>query len=204
VITVADLSDHDGPTRVITLPIAVVAIVRSDRSRSPVVCRGAAGRARHGNYRVLMNLGDERLAATADQDLPPLDEKLLLACFEQTARPQAAAQARSDDSSQPLSRACFLPPLYGRTPPPSSNSSKTHRRHLEHPVQRHQRRAQPPFSSNGYAPVGRVAGHPPEWPNRYVSRRWRVDPLETIKTDAIPRCRAGVPDGARAIAIGLA
>ena len=47
-----------------------------------------------GNYRVLMNLADELLAIAADRDLPRLDEKLFLECFQQPARPKAAAQAK--------------------------------------------------------------------------------------------------------------
>jgi general secretion pathway protein A len=47
-----------------------------------------------GNYRVLMNLGDELLAIAADRDLPRLDEKLFLECFQQPVRPKAAAQAK--------------------------------------------------------------------------------------------------------------
>ena len=47
-----------------------------------------------GNYRVLMNLGDELLAVAADRDLPRLDEKLFLETFQQPARPKAAAQAK--------------------------------------------------------------------------------------------------------------
>ena len=47
-----------------------------------------------GNYRVLMNLGDELLAIAADRDLPRLDEKLFLESFQQPARPKAAAQAK--------------------------------------------------------------------------------------------------------------
>jgi hypothetical protein len=37
----ADLGDHDGPIRVITSPIPVIMIVRSERSRSAVACRHA-------------------------------------------------------------------------------------------------------------------------------------------------------------------
>lgn len=44
-----------------------------------------------GNYRVLMNLCDELLAVAADRELPRLDEKLFLECFQQPARPKAAA-----------------------------------------------------------------------------------------------------------------
>ncbi len=41
-----------------------------------------------------MNLGDELLAIAADRDLPRLDEKLFLECFQQPARPKAVAQAK--------------------------------------------------------------------------------------------------------------
>ncbi len=47
-----------------------------------------------GNYRVLMNLGDELLAIVGDRDLPRLDEKLFLESFQQPARRRAAAQAK--------------------------------------------------------------------------------------------------------------
>lgn len=43
-----------------------------------------------GNYRVLMNLGDELLAVAADRELPRLDEKLFLETFQQPARAKAA------------------------------------------------------------------------------------------------------------------
>jgi general secretion pathway protein A len=43
-----------------------------------------------GNYRVLMNLGDEMLAVAADRELPRLDEKLFLETFQQPARAKAA------------------------------------------------------------------------------------------------------------------
>lgn len=46
-----------------------------------------------GNYRVLMNLCDELLAVAADRELPRLDEKLFLECFQQPARPKAVAAA---------------------------------------------------------------------------------------------------------------
>jgi general secretion pathway protein A len=39
-----------------------------------------------GNYRVLMNLGDELLAAAVDRELPRLDEKLFLDVFNQPVR----------------------------------------------------------------------------------------------------------------------
>lgn len=41
-----------------------------------------------GNYRVLMNLGDELLAVAADRDLPRLDEKLYLEVFAQNPKPK--------------------------------------------------------------------------------------------------------------------
>jgi general secretion pathway protein A len=46
-----------------------------------------------GNYRVLMNLGDELLSVAADRELARLDEKLFLEVFAQTpkAKPQATA-----------------------------------------------------------------------------------------------------------------
>ena len=44
-----------------------------------------------GNYRVLMNLGDELLAVAAERELPRLDEKLFLEAFQQPARGKAAA-----------------------------------------------------------------------------------------------------------------
>jgi type II secretory pathway predicted ATPase ExeA len=49
-----------------------------------------------GNYRVLMNLGDELLAVAAERDLPRLDEKLFLEVFAPStkAKPVAAAAAR--------------------------------------------------------------------------------------------------------------
>lgn len=43
-----------------------------------------------GNYRILMNLCDEMLAVAADRELPRLDEKLFLECFQQPPRPKAA------------------------------------------------------------------------------------------------------------------
>lgn len=41
-----------------------------------------------GNYRVLMNLGDELLAVAADRELGRLDEKLFLEVFAQPAKPK--------------------------------------------------------------------------------------------------------------------
>lgn len=41
-----------------------------------------------GNYRVLMNLGDELLAVAADRELARLDEKLFLDVFAQTPKPK--------------------------------------------------------------------------------------------------------------------
>jgi type II secretory pathway predicted ATPase ExeA len=43
-----------------------------------------------GNYRVLMNLCDELLAAAAERELPRLDEKLYLEVFAQPQRPKPA------------------------------------------------------------------------------------------------------------------
>lgn len=47
-----------------------------------------------GNYRVLMNLGDELLAVAADRELARLDEKLFLEVFAQTPKPKTAVTAR--------------------------------------------------------------------------------------------------------------
>lgn len=47
-----------------------------------------------GNYRVLMNLGDELLAAGADRSLPRLDEKLYLEIFAPPQRQKAPAKKR--------------------------------------------------------------------------------------------------------------
>jgi general secretion pathway protein A len=47
-----------------------------------------------GNYRVLMNLGDELLSAAADRDLPRLDEKLFLEAFNQQPRATKAAAVK--------------------------------------------------------------------------------------------------------------
>jgi type II secretory pathway predicted ATPase ExeA len=44
-----------------------------------------------GNYRILMNLGDELLAVAADRELSRLDDKLYLEVFAQAQRPKAAA-----------------------------------------------------------------------------------------------------------------
>jgi len=41
-----------------------------------------------GNYRVLMNLGDELLAVAADREIARLDEKLFLEVFAQPAKPK--------------------------------------------------------------------------------------------------------------------
>jgi type II secretory pathway predicted ATPase ExeA len=43
-----------------------------------------------GNYRVLMNLGDELLAAATERELPRLDEKLFLDIFAQAPSKKAA------------------------------------------------------------------------------------------------------------------
>jgi len=47
-----------------------------------------------GNYRVLMNLADELLAAAAERDLPRLDDKLFLDVFGQTQKPKPSARKR--------------------------------------------------------------------------------------------------------------
>ena len=47
-----------------------------------------------GNYRVLMNLSDELLAAAADRDLPRLDEKLYFELFAQPQRPKPLTKKR--------------------------------------------------------------------------------------------------------------
>ncbi|MEJ7729171.1 MAG: ATP-binding protein [Polyangiaceae bacterium] len=47
-----------------------------------------------GNYRVLMNLGDELLAVAADRELARLDEKLFLDVFAQTPKVKPAAKKR--------------------------------------------------------------------------------------------------------------
>ena len=44
-----------------------------------------------GNYRILMNLGDELLAVATERDLPRLDDKLYLEVFAQAQRPKAAS-----------------------------------------------------------------------------------------------------------------
>lgn len=43
-----------------------------------------------GNYRVLMNLGDELLSVAADREIARLDEKLYLEVFAQTPKPKPA------------------------------------------------------------------------------------------------------------------
>ena len=47
-----------------------------------------------GNYRVLMNLADELLAAAAERNLSCLDEKLYLEVFAQPVRPKTVARKR--------------------------------------------------------------------------------------------------------------
>jgi hypothetical protein len=47
-----------------------------------------------GNYRVLMNLGDELLAVAADREMARLDEKLFLDVFAQTPKAKPAAVAK--------------------------------------------------------------------------------------------------------------
>ncbi len=44
-----------------------------------------------GNYRVMMNIGDELLAAAAERDLPTLDEKLYFDVFKPAHKPARAA-----------------------------------------------------------------------------------------------------------------
>jgi hypothetical protein len=54
-------------------------------------------RPRRGNYRVLMNIGDEPLSVAADRDLPRLDERLFPAystAFNQQPRYTKAAAKR--------------------------------------------------------------------------------------------------------------
>jgi general secretion pathway protein A len=47
-----------------------------------------------GNYRVLMNLSDELLAAAAERDLPRLDEKLYLEVFAHAPRLKPSGKKR--------------------------------------------------------------------------------------------------------------
>jgi general secretion pathway protein A len=47
-----------------------------------------------GNFRVLMNLGDELLAVAAERELARLDEKLFLDVFAQTPKPKTGAAQR--------------------------------------------------------------------------------------------------------------
>jgi hypothetical protein len=47
-----------------------------------------------GNYRVLINLADERITVAADRDLPRLDEKLYLDVFGQPPKPKPPARRR--------------------------------------------------------------------------------------------------------------
>ena len=47
-----------------------------------------------GNYRVMMNIGDELLHAAAERQQPRLDEKLYLEVFAQPAKPKAAGKKR--------------------------------------------------------------------------------------------------------------
>ena len=48
-----------------------------------------------GNYRVLMNLCDELLAAAVDRELRILDEKLFMDTFAPPTRPKPGAKRRS-------------------------------------------------------------------------------------------------------------
>src|SRR5580658_3424150 len=47
-----------------------------------------------GNYRVLMNLGDELLTVAADRNLPRLDEKLYFEVFAQPTKPKSPTPTR--------------------------------------------------------------------------------------------------------------
>lgn len=47
-----------------------------------------------GNYRVMMNLGDELLAAAAERELPRLDEKLFLDVFAAPVQPRTASKRK--------------------------------------------------------------------------------------------------------------
>jgi hypothetical protein len=47
-----------------------------------------------GNYRVLMNLADELLAAGAERELPRLDEKLFLEVFGPAPKPKSPTRKR--------------------------------------------------------------------------------------------------------------
>ena len=47
-----------------------------------------------GNYRVLMNLADELLAAATERELPRLDEKLFLEVFGQAPKPRSHSRKR--------------------------------------------------------------------------------------------------------------
>lgn len=47
-----------------------------------------------GNYRVLMNLSDELLAAATERELPRLDEKLFLDTFNQQPKASKPAAKR--------------------------------------------------------------------------------------------------------------
>jgi type II secretory pathway predicted ATPase ExeA len=47
-----------------------------------------------GNYRVLMNLADELLAAAAERELPRLDEKLFLEVFGAAPKPKSSTRKR--------------------------------------------------------------------------------------------------------------
>jgi general secretion pathway protein A len=47
-----------------------------------------------GNYRVLMNMADELLAAAVERELPKLDEKLYLDVLAHAPRPKAVAAKR--------------------------------------------------------------------------------------------------------------
>jgi general secretion pathway protein A len=48
-----------------------------------------------GNYRVLMNLGDELLTIASDRELPRLDEKLFLEVYAQPQKPKTVVKKRA-------------------------------------------------------------------------------------------------------------
>jgi general secretion pathway protein A len=64
-----------------------------EHTRSPRSVRWMADHAA-GNYRVLMNLGEELLTVAADRELARLDEKLFLEVYAPTPKPKAAVAAR--------------------------------------------------------------------------------------------------------------
>ena len=48
-----------------------------------------------GNYRIMMNIGDEMLAAAAEREQPQLDEKLFLEIFAPTPKRKPARKKAS-------------------------------------------------------------------------------------------------------------